>query len=42
MESWETPAVTGYSCQDFLSRTAGSCLLVRKKERRPNICSEIL
>ena len=32
-----TPALTGYSCEDFPSRTTRSCLLLRKEEIRPNI-----
>ena len=27
-----TPALTGYSCKDFPSRTTSSCLLLRKEE----------
>ena len=38
---WETSALTGYSCEDFPSRTTWSCLLVRKEEIRPNIWSKI-
>ena len=34
MEPW---GLTGYSCEDFLSRTTWSCLLLRKEEIRPNI-----
>ena len=41
MEPWETPALTGYSCEDFPSRTTRSCLLLRKEEIRPNIWHEI-
>ena len=33
---WGTPALTAYSCEDFLSRTNWSCLLLRKEEMRPN------
>ena len=36
-----TPALTGYSCEDFPSRTTRSRLLLRKKEIRPNIGPEI-
>ena len=32
-----TTALTGYSCEDFPSRTMRSCLLLRKEEIRPNI-----
>ena len=38
---WETSALTGYSREDFPSRTTWSCLLVRKEEIRPNIWSKI-
>ena len=38
MEPWETPVLTGYSCEDFQPRTTGSRLLPRKEEIRPNIC----
>ena len=41
MEPWGTPALTGYSCEDFLSRTIRSCLLFRKEEIRPNIWPKI-
>ena len=41
MEPWGTPALTGYSCEDFPSRTTQSCLLLRKEEIRPNIWPEI-
>ena len=37
MEPSGTPALTGYSCQDFPSRTIRSCLLLRKDEIRPTI-----
>ena len=37
MESLGTPAFTGYSCEDFLSRTTPCCLLLRKEEIRPTI-----
>ena len=42
MEPWGTPALTGYSCKDFPSRTTQSCLLLRKEEIRPNIWPDIL
>ena len=42
MEPWGTPALTGYSCQAFPSRTTGSHPLMRKEEIRPNIWLEIL
>ena len=32
-----TPALTGYSCEDFPSRTTYSCLLLRTEEISPNI-----
>ena len=32
MEPWGTPTLTGYSCQDFSSRTTQICLLLRKEE----------
>ena len=41
MEPWGTPALPGYSCEDFLSRTTWSHLLLKKGEIRPNIWSEI-
>ena len=41
MEIWETPALTGYSCEDFPSRTIGNRQLLRKDKRRPNISPEI-
>ena len=37
MEPWRTPALTGYSCEDFPSRTTRSRLLLRKEEIRPNL-----
>ena len=40
MEPRGTPALTGYSCEDFPSRTTLSCLLLRK-EIWPNIWPEI-
>ena len=42
MEPWGTPALTGYSWEDFPSRTTWSCLLLRKDEIKPNIWPEIL
>ena len=41
MDPWGTPALTGYSCEDFLSKTTWSWLLMRKEEIRPNIWPEI-
>ena len=32
MDPSGTPALTGYSCEDFPSRTIRSCLLLRKEE----------
>ena len=37
MEPWGTPALTGYSCEDFPSRATQSRQLLRKEETRPNI-----
>ena len=37
MDHWGTPALTGYSCEDFPSRTTRSCLLLRIEEIRANI-----
>ena len=42
MKPWLTPALTRYSCEDFLSRTTLSRLLLRKEEIRPNIWPERL
>ena len=42
MEPSGTPALTGYSCEEFPSRTTCSHLLLRKEEIRPDICPEIL
>ena len=42
MEPWGTPALTGYSCEDFPFRTTRSRLLLRKKEIRLNIWTEDL
>ena len=41
IEPWGTPAPTGYSCEDFPSRTTQSHLLLRKEEIWPNIWPEI-
>ena len=41
MEPSGTPALTGYSCEDFPSRTTQSHQLLRKEEIRTNIWSEI-
>ena len=38
---WGTPALTGYSWEDFPSRTTRSSLLMRKEKVRPNIWPEI-
>ena len=35
MDPWVAPALTGYSCEDFPSRTTKNCLLLRKEEIRP-------
>ena len=40
-DPWGTPALTGYSCDVFHSRTTQSCLLLRNKEIRPNSWPEI-
>ena len=44
MEPSGTPALTGYSCEDFPSRTTRSRLLLRKKETRKfhktSVCEE--
>ena len=40
MDLWGTPALTGYSCEDFPSRTTWSCLLLRIEEIRANIWLE--
>ena len=40
MEPWDTPALTGYSHEDFPSTTTQRRLLLRKEEIRPNICPE--
>ena len=41
MDPWETPALTGYSYEDFPSSSTQSCLLLRKEEIRSNIWPEI-
>ena len=41
MKLWRTPALTGYSCEDFPSRTTRSRLLLKTEEIRPIISSEI-
>ena len=40
MEPWETPALTGYSCEDFPTWMTWSCLLLWKGERKLNIWPE--
>ena len=34
MEPWGTPALTGYSCEDFTSKTTSSDLLLREKRNK--------
>ena len=41
MDPWGTPTFTGYSYEDFPSRTTQSRLLLRKEEIRPNIWPQI-
>ena len=41
LESQCTLALTGYSCNDFPSRTIESCLTMRRGKTRPNTQSEI-
>ena len=41
MDLWGIPPLTGYSYEDFPSRTTWSCLLLRKEEIRLNIWPEI-
>ena len=41
MDPWGTPALTGYSCEDFPSRTTRRRPLLRKEEMRPNNWHEI-
>ena len=41
MKPWGTPALTGYSCEDFPSGTNKSWLLLRKEEIRSNILTKI-
>ena len=42
MEPWGIPALTGYSCEYFSSRTTGRHLLLRNDKITPNIWPEIL
>ena len=42
MDPSGTPALTGYSCEDFPYRTTRSCLLLQKEEIKPNIRRERL
>ena len=37
MELSGAPALTGYSCEDFPTRTTRSHLLLRKEEVRPSV-----
>ena len=37
MDPWGTPALTGYSCEHFQSRTTYRCLLLKKEEIIPNV-----
>ena len=41
MEPQGTPALIGYSYEDFPCRSTPNCLLVRKDKLRPNILLEI-
>ena len=41
IKPWGSPALTGYSCEDFSSRTTWSYLLLREEEIRRNIWPEI-
>ena len=41
MKPWGTPALTGYSCEDFPSRTIRTLLLLRKEEKRIKTWPEI-
>ena len=41
IEPFWTPALTGYSFEDFPSRYTQSHLLLRKEEIRPNTLTEI-
>ena len=41
MESWGTPELTGYFCEEFPSRFTQSGLLLRKEEIRPNFWPKI-
>ena len=42
MDQSGTPALTGYSCEDFPYRTTWSCLLLWKEEIKPTIRQERL
>ena len=42
IEPWRNPTLTGYSCEDFPSKTTRGSLLLRKEERRRNIWPEII
>ena len=42
IEPSKTPALTGYSCEDFPYRTTRSYLLLRKEEIKPNMWPETL
>ena len=37
MKPWGTPTITGYSCEDFPTRTTWSRLLLRNGKIRPNL-----
>ena len=41
MDTSLSPALTGYSCEDFPSRTTQNRLLLTEEEIRPNIWIEI-
>ena len=41
MESWGTPELTGYFCEEFPSKFTQSGLLLRKEEIRPNFWPKI-
>ena len=41
IDLWGTPKWTGYSYEDFASRTTQNCLLLRKEEIRSNIWPDI-
>ena len=36
IDPWGTPALTGYSCEDYPSRITWICLLLEKEKIRPN------